>query len=215
MNDVYIQAPSAGDSAEGVEAPNSVWRSILDFILELVKVTVICAVIIILVRWLLFQPFYVNGASMEPSYYDGEYLIIYQLPFRFADRFHPFTEANRGRTIIFHPPNDPAQFYIKRLIGLPGERVKITEGQVYIYNSENQQGFLLSEGYLPLGTQTLSGNYDDIQLGLNEIYVLGDNRAHSLDSRRLGAIPISNVIGEPVLRGWPWDRFGVIKKPSY
>lgn len=192
-----------------------IWRSLLEFILELVKVTVICAVIIIMVRWLLFLPFYVKGTSMEPSFYDGEYLIIYQLPYRFPDRFNPFSEENRGASIIFHPPTDPKQFYIKRLIGLPGERVKIEDGQIYIFNSENPNGFLLNENYLTMGIQTLSGTYDNVQLDLNEVYVLGDNRSHSLDSRRFGPIPIKNIIGEPVIRGWPWNRVGIVKKPIY
>jgi len=200
---------------EFVQPKLNPWRSILEFILELVKVTAISATIIILVRWLFFQPFYVKGFSMEPNFSDGEYLIIYQLPYRFSERFNQFTQAHRGTPVIFHPPNNPKQFYIKRLIGLPGERVKIEDGKVRIYNNANPDGFILEENYLSGSAKTLSGTYNDVQLGLDQIFVLGDNRTHSLDSRRLGPIPTTNVIGEPILRGWPLDKIGVVRKPTY
>lgn len=147
---------------------------------------------------------------MEPNYFEGEYLIIYQLPYRFPDRFHKFTEANRGQALIVHPPNEPDQFYIKRLIGLPGERIVIDKGGIIIFNSSHPGGFSLDENYLPVTTETLSGSYNDIQLSLDEVFVLGDNRGLSLDSRSFGPIPKNKVIGEPILRGWPWERFGLI-----
>ncbi|MFH1712936.1 MAG: signal peptidase I [Candidatus Jacksonbacteria bacterium] len=203
------------NNAELNQHKNPWWRNILDFVLELVKVTAICASIIILVRWFLFQPFYVKGSSMEPNFFDGEYLIIYQLPYRFPQKFGKFQEEDRGRTLIFHPPNDPKEFYIKRLIGLPGERVEITDGRVKIYNDIYPNGFILDENYLPFEIKTLSGSYNDILLGVDQIYVLGDNRGYSLDSRRLGPVPMQNVIGEPVFCGWPLDKIGLLKKPEY
>ena len=203
------------DNSETFEPRESWTRSLADFFLELIKVVAICASIIILVRWLLFQPFYVKGSSMEPNYHDGEYLIIYQLPYRFPDLFKTFTEKERGRTIIFHPPNDPKEFYIKRLIGLPGERVKIEDGTVTIYNSENPEGFVLGEEYLPKGVRTLPGNTSEVTLGVDKIFVLGDNRGASLDSRRIGSVSIQNVLGEPIIRGWPLNKIGILKKPLY
>jgi len=191
------------------------WRAVLEFVLELVKVTAVCAIVIIMIRWFLFQPFYVKGSSMEPNFYEGEYLIIYQLPYRFPGRFNAFKEGDRGKALILHPPNDPKEFYIKRLIGLPGERIKIENGKIKIYNAATPNGFLLDESYLPKGLNTLQGRYDDVQLSLDEVYVLGDNRGYSLDSRRIGPIPIKNVIGTPVVRGWPFDRAGLIKNPKY
>jgi len=180
------------------------------FFIELVKIVAVCVSIIIVVRWFLFQPFYVKGSSMEPNFYDGEYLIIYQLPYRFPGRLHKFSEKDRGKVIIFHPPNEMDQFYIKRIIGLPGERVEIVDGKIKIYNEENSAGFILDEKYLDDSVQTLSGMYDDITLGLKEIYVLGDNRSRSLDSRRIGPIPIYNLIGTPIVRGWPIEKAGLI-----
>jgi len=195
-NTVLVQPQKAG------------YRGVLEFILELIKVVAICAGIIILIRWLFFQPFYVKGSSMEPNFEEGEYLIIYQLPYRFPERFSVYQEKDRGIPIIFHPPNDPQQFYIKRLIGLPGERVIIKENKVKIINSTNPDGFYLDEPYLSTGEQTLPGSYDDVWLSLDQVYVLGDNRTRSLDSRRIGPIPIDHVIGKPILRGWPINRAG-------
>lgn len=192
--------------------PRSRLGETLDFIVELIKVVAICASFLILVRWFLFQPFIVKGSSMEPNFYDKEYLIIYELPYHFPSIFKVFTENDRGRALIVHPPNDPKEFYIKRLIGLPGERIWIQGGRVTIYNTVRPEGFTLDELYLPPGAQTFPGSYEDVTLGLDEIYVLGDNRGASLDSRRIGPIPIKNVIGEPIFRGWPLQRIGLIKR---
>lgn len=189
----------------------SKWRSAFEFFVELIKVTVICATIIIAVRFFLFQPFIVKGQSMEPNFYDGDYLIIYQLPYRFPEVFKSFSEEDRGISIIFHPPNAEDQFYIKRLVGLPGEEVEIKEGKVTVYNDHFLNGFVLDELYLEEGLQTIGKGDGKLKLGMNEVYVLGDNRGRSFDSRQIGPIPIKNVVGRPVLRSWPIYRAGIIK----
>lgn len=210
INNMNAESLENSQSASTTDK-TSKWRAALEFAVELARVTVICAVIIISVRWFLFQPFYVNGSSMEPNFYDGEYLIIYQLPYRFPNQFHGFTEENRGQVLIFRPPNALDQFYIKRLIGLPGEEVEIKDGKVIIYNDRFPDGFQLEEHYIPFGVLTMTDSHDRIRIGQDEIYVLGDNRTRSLDSRRIGTVPIKNVIGRPVIRGWPITRAGVIK----
>ncbi len=194
-----------------ITPPRSRIGETLDFIVELVKIVAICASFLVAVRWLLFQPFIVKGSSMEPNFYDDEYLIIYELAYHFPKVFKVFAEDDRGRVLILHPPTDPKEFYIKRLIGLPGERVRIHEGRVTIYNDTHPDGLTLDESYLPHGLQTFPGNSEDVTLNMDEIYVLGDNRGASFDSRRIGPIPIKNVIGEPIFRGWPLKRIGLIK----
>lgn len=194
-----------------IEPPRSRFSEALDFAVELIKIVAVCASMLILVRWFLFQPFIVKGSSMEPNFYEDEYLIIYELPYHFPKMFGKFSEDDRGRALIVHPPNDPKEFYIKRVVGLPGERVRIQDGRVTIYNTAHPDGFTLNESYLSPGAQTLTEDrYKDITLGLDEIYVLGDNRGASLDSRRIGPIPVKNVIGEPILRGWPLERIGLL-----
>ncbi len=197
-----------------IEPHRSRFGEAMDFAVEMIKIIAVCASFLILVRWFLFQPFIVKGSSMEPNFYEDEYLIIYELPYHFPKIFNTFTESQRGQTLIIHPPTDPKEFYIKRMIGLPGERVQIKDGRVTIYNEANQNGIILNESYLPAGMQTLTGDHADVALGLDEIYVLGDNRNASLDSRRIGPIPIKNVIGEPVFRGWPPDRIGIVRRLS-
>lgn len=186
---------------------DSFWRSAGEFFIEIVKVIVISLAIIIPVRYFLIQPFYVKGASMEPNFYDHEYLIINEIGYRFE-------KPQRGEIVVFRYPRDPRQYFIKRVIGLPGETVKIKDGKVFIYNNENPQGIAIDEElYLPEETRT-SGN-KEVQLGQDEYYLLGDNREYSLDSRNFGPVPARLIIGKVWLRGWPFDRITVFSPPAY
>ena len=178
----------------------------LAFLFELVQIAAISLAIIIPVRYFLVQPFYVKGASMEPNFFDHEYLIIDEISYRLR-------EPVRGDIMIFRYPADPKQFFIKRLIGLPGETVEIIEGQIKIYNSENPNGFVLSEDkYLE---QPFTATARTVTLKDNEYYVLGDNRVASLDSRYFGPITGDMVIGRVWVRGWPLDRWKVFEAPDY
>src|SRR4030042_1250407 len=122
-------------------------KNFLSFIFELIKIVVISRVIIIPIRYFLIQPFYVKGASMEPNFYDHEYLIIDEITYR-------FNEPKRGDIVVFRYPRDPQEYFIKRVIGLPGEEVQIKDGGVIIINKENPDGISLEENYLPTGTKT-------------------------------------------------------------
>jgi len=184
------------------ESPQVTSGSALVFIGELVKIALISLAIIIPVRYYLIKPFYVNGASMEPSYYNHEYLIVDEISYR-------FNEPVRGEVVVFEYPRDPNQFFIKRIIGLPGERVVVVGGDVKIYNSKNLDGFVLSEPYLSDSAKTTGDA--DIVLKKGEYFVLGDNRNASLDSRRFGALSKDKIVGRTWLRGWPIDRIGVLE----
>jgi len=182
-------------------------KPVLRFIFELVKITFISLAIIIPVRYFLVQPFYVKGASMEPSFYDHEYLIINEINYRFA-------KPERGDVIVFRYPLDPSQYFIKRIVGMPGERIKIEKGRVKIFNQKYPEGIFLDESnYLLPGTRT-PGKID-VTLQENEYFVLGDNRNSSLDSRGFGPVPKENIVGKAWFRGWPVERIGVFKKPIY
>lgn len=178
----------------------------LAFLFELVQIAAISLAIIIPIRYFLVQPFYVKGASMEPNFFDHEYLIIDEISYRLR-------EPVRGDIMIFRYPSDPRQFFIKRLIGLPGETVEIIDGQIKIYNSEHPNGFVLAEDeYLD---QPFSATARTVTLKDNEYYVLGDNRVSSLDSRYFGPIKGDRVIGRVWIRGWPLDRWKVFEAPAY
>jgi len=183
-------------------------KNFFAYVFELIKVVVISLAIIIPVRYYLIQPFYVKGASMEPNFYDKEYLIIDEISYRFH-------EPARGDIIVFRYPRDPEEFFIKRVIGLPGERVQIKDGEVYIYNKENQNGVKLDEEYLPANLKTYGLNEEITTLGASEYYVLGDNRNSSKDSRSFGAVDKKFITGRVILRGWPFNRIDVFSAPAY
>ena len=179
-------------------------KKVIDFTLELVKVVVISLIIIFPIRFFIIQPFYVKGASMEPSFYDSEYLIIDEISYR-------MNEPERGDVIVFRYPRNPQEYFIKRIVGLPKENVQIKEGNVYIYNGYNPNGFIIKEDYVRDGVSTYSSHDDMVELSKDEYYVLGDNRTSSQDSRSFGAVNKSFIIGRVLFRGWPLDRVGIIK----
>jgi signal peptidase I len=178
------------------------------FVLELLKIIIISLVIIIPVRYFLIQPFYVKGASMEPNFYNNEYLIIDEITYRLH-------QPQRGDIIVFRYPKDPQEYFIKRVIGLPGEEVQIKDGGIMIFNSANPNGSNLKETYLDPELKTNSLTQEKIALGNNEYYVLGDNRNQSKDSRSFGPVDKSFIIGRVLFRGWPFNRVTVFETPQY
>lgn len=174
------------------------------FIAEIVQIAVLALAIILPVRYFLIQPFVVKGASMEPNFYDNEYLIIDELTFHFR-------APERGEIVVFRPPQHTDQYYIKRVIGLPGETVEIRSGKVTIYNDEHPNGFTLDETYIDQVTE----GRDRRTLGPDEYYVLGDNRDASLDSRYFGPVSIDRFVGRVWVRGLPIDRATAFDLPSY
>ncbi|MFH1255515.1 MAG: signal peptidase I [bacterium] len=183
-------------------------RNFLRYIFELVKVVAVSLAIIIPVRYYLIQPFYVKGASMEPNFYDKEYLIVDEISFRLKN-------PERGDIIVFKYPRNPEEYFIKRIIGLPGEKVQIKNGFVYIYNEKNPEGLKLEESYLPENDKTYGLNEESVTLNSNEYYVLGDNRNFSKDSRSFGAVDGELIIGRVLLRGWPFSRVHIFSAPNY
>ncbi len=181
-------------------------KAALGFLFELIQVMAISLAIIIPVRYFLIQPFYVKGASMEPNFFDHEYLIIDELSYRFH-------QPERGDIVVFRYPNDPKQFFIKRVIGLPGETVDIAGGQIKIFNTKEPNGVVLDEKtYLD---QDFTATTRTVTLKNDEFFVLGDNRAASLDSRYFGPVKQSFVVGRVWLRGWPFDRWKIFQDPQY
>lgn len=179
--------------------------SVVSWIIEVVQIGVLALALVVLIRTFLIQPFSVKGASMEPSYFNNEYLIIDEVTYRFR-------EPIRGEAVVFRYPVNPKEYFIKRIIGLPGEHVVIQGGAVRIINEEFPLGRPLSESYTD-GLETL-GEYDFV-LGDNEYFLMGDNRDASLDSRMFGPVTADHIIGRVWLRGWPPHRIGVMAVPGY
>lgn len=183
-------------------------KSFFSFIFELLKIVVISLVIIIPIRYFLVQPFYVKGASMEPTFYDHEYLIVDEITYRLH-------QPERGDVVVFRYPRNPQEYFIKRVIGLPEEKVQIKDNNIIIFNKEHPEGFVLDENYIPAEVKTYSLVEDVITLDKNEYYVLGDNRNSSKDSRSFGPVNKSFIIGRVLFRGWPFNRIDVFKGEEY
>jgi signal peptidase I len=170
----------------------SIWNSIREWI----QVIVIALVIALPIRWYVAEPFVVNGASMDPTFATGQFLIVDRLGYHFE-------EPKRGDVIVFQFPDDPTgkTYYIKRIIGLPGETVSIKDGAVTIINKDHPEGLTLSEPYL--SADHLSHDTSTRTLGSTEYFVMGDNRAQSSDSRYWGPLDKKFIIGRPVARLLP------------
>lgn len=143
---------------------------------------------------------------MEPNFEDGDYLLIDEISYRFND-------PARGDVIVFRFPEDRSQFFIKRIIGLPGETIEVKNNKIIIYNDENIEGFVLVENYLDPSQETLGNML--VRLDDNEYFVLGDNRLQSSDSRRWGPVNRTLITGRALLRAWPFNKFDKIGSVIY
>jgi signal peptidase I len=153
---------------------------------ELAKLLAIAAVIVVPFRAYVAQPFIVDGASMDPTFTNGQYLIVDELSYHFKS-------PERGSVLIFKFPKDTSKYFIKRVIGLPGETVSLKSGKVFINSKE------LDEPYI----KYTSDNTLSYTLAEGEYFVMGDNRSASADSRLWGPVPTRDIVGRPILRLWP------------
>ncbi len=186
-------------------------KNFFSFVWEIAKVLIISAAIILPIRYFLIQPFFVKGASMEPNFHDQEYLIVDEISYRFR-------QPDRGEVIVFRYPRNPQEYFIKRIIGLPGEDVQIKDGKVFIFNENYPEGFVLDETYLPPNFATFNQDETRVKVGPDEFYVLGDNRGASKDSRYFGAFDKSFITGKILFRGWPINKIQFFNKsywPQY
>jgi signal peptidase I len=196
---------------------DEVYLGVGGFIFEVIKIILLAFIVIVPVRVFLFQPFFVQGSSMQPNFEDGQYLIINELGYKripvgreglALTTVEPYKKIERQKAIVFRYPLDPQKYFIKRVVGLPGEKVEVKNGKVKIYNDENPDGFVLDESfYLSEGVKTVG----EVSLMLedNEYFVLGDNRQFSSDSRAWGPLEKKYVIGTVLLRAWPLDEVSV------
>lgn len=164
---------------------------------EIISFALIALAIVIPVRVFIAQPFIVQGASMEPTFDSGEYLIIDQLSYRFH-------APERGDVIVMRYPKDPSTFFIKRIIGLPDETVEINGEHVIIHPKNGGTPFTLDESFLD--PSRVGIQYGTYALGSDEYFVMGDNRIVSSDSRSWGALPKEDVVGKVLVRLFPLDR---------
>lgn len=170
---------------------------------EIIETVAIAVVAVVLVRSVVVQPFVVSGASMEPSFYNGNYLLVDELTYRFRS-------PERGEVIVFKYPGDHKSFYIKRIIGLPGEKIVLEKGKISVYKDGEKK--TLDEIYL--SSKYTSGAFE-ITLSNNEYFVMGDNRNFSFDSRSWGPLNRDDMIGVVRLRLWPVNEVMAFSTPTY
>ncbi len=176
-------------------------RSLREEIFETVRIVIVALLVVIPIRIFVAQPFIVRGASMKPNFLDGEYLVVDELSYR-------FTSPKRGDTVVFHYPRDERQFFIKRVIGLPGETVVISDGKVGIQKPDGTPVEDLDEPYL--APRSLTAPEELVKLKSDEYFVMGDNRADSFDSRSWGPLKEDLVIGKARFRLLPLSRLSAL-----
>jgi signal peptidase I len=178
--------PTAPDNANGTPKKEHP-------LVEIVRFAVLAIIIVVPIRMFVAQPFIVSGASMDDTFANGQYLIVDQVSYYFDD-------PDRGDVVIFRYPKDPSKFFIKRVIGLPGDTVIIEDGVVSIRNAANLGGFPIDEPYV--AAMADAAPLTEV-LGPREYFVMGDNRDQSSDSRVWGVLQEERIVGRAWLRLFP------------
>jgi signal peptidase I len=160
---------------------------------ELLETIVLSLVIFLLIR-LVIQNYRIESHSMQPNFFEGQFILVNKLAFKVG-------EPERGEVIVFHNPGNVEEDYIKRVIGLPGDEVEIRDQTVFV------NGEVLAE---PYATNPFTSNYGPESVPESHLFVMGDNRGNSSDSRRIGSIPQELIVGQAWLRVWPLDQWGLI-----
>lgn len=165
---------------------------------ELLRFTLIALIIVIPIRMFIAEPFVVSGSSMAPTFENGDYLIIDKISYELVS-------PKRNDVVVFQYPGDPSKFFIKRIIGLPNETVDIKGSTVTIINTENKQGFILSQPFV----KNQTNNVTHFELKNDEYFVMGDNRSASSDSRYWGAVKENFLEGKAFIRLLPVNQLGL------
>jgi len=195
-------------------------KGILHIVWEIAKTLIIAAVVVIFINTFIFQAYYVDGSSMNPDFINGDYLLVDKtktslknITSFFGDKSN--MQFTRGDVLVFRPPENMQIFYIKRVVGLPGERVTLKDGVLKIYNEKHPEGFVVDESYIDQNTK-MEGEVDTVVLPGN-LFVVGDNRkpGGSYDSRFWGQLPQKNVIGTAFFRVIPLNDAGFLNLPKY
>lgn len=179
-------------------------KGIVDFIMDILETIAFVGSLFIVTYLFIMQPHQVKGASMENTFQSGDYILTSKIAYKFSP-------PKRGDVIVFKSPKNPDIDYIKRIIGLPGDRIMISNGEVYL------NGTLLQENYIAAKTTLMEGGFmkEGVEVIVPEgyLFVMGDNRPRSSDSREFGFIPTTDVVGKVFFRYFPPHKTGWIKNP--
>lgn len=183
----------------------SILRKIYLFLIDIVQTLLIAAAVFLVIYVFIMRPFQVNGESMYPNFEDGEYVLTNLVGKRLSD-------PKRGDVIVFKAPMETDKDFIKRVVGLPGDRVMIKEGIVYVNGSK-----LDESSYLPESVKTFPGTFmkdsQEVEVPAGSLLALGDNRPYSSDSREWGFVPKKDIIGSSFFVYWPVSHAKRIQNP--
>jgi signal peptidase I len=187
------------NATEPLNSPVPNQRSLVGALLHWARDLIFSVVLAVIVILFLYQPVKVEGTSMMPTLDDQERIFIN----KFVYRLH-FGKIDRGDTVVFWFPGDPTKSYIKRVIGVPGDRVEVNQGSVFV------NGQALVEAYVPEEYRDQS-SMPERTVPEDEYFVLGDHRSSSNDSRAWGMVPRRYIYGKAVFIYWPLDKMGVLR----
>ena len=171
---------------------------------EWIKAIAIAVILVLLIRWLVFKPFIVDGPSMQPNFHTGERLIV-------SEWIYKFREPHRGEVVVFHASKE--KDYIKRVIGLPGEKIKIADGVVYINGEPLDEPYIEQAilDYRKTHATEYNADFPETSVAEGTVFVMGDNRVDSSDSRMIGSIPFGDIIGRADIVFLPLNDLSFIK----
>ena len=196
--DAYLEAIETESIESQVgEETSANWDAVKSVLREIIETVVLTLVIFFLIQTVV-RNFRVVGTSMEPNLHNGQYLIIDKISYRLG-------EPKQGDVIVFEPPNRPDEDYVKRVIGLPGDLVEIRSGQVFINNELLDEPYIVRPGAYSMQPR---------RVGVDELFVLGDNRNSSSDSRNWGMLPQDKMVGRAWISYWPPSQWGVIPRDA-
>ncbi|MEK9179142.1 MAG: signal peptidase I [Patescibacteria group bacterium] len=206
ITDVWVK-PDQDRPADPEEKGKNIFVRMLDLVFDFLQSIALGGAFFVVLYLYIIQPHQVKGNSMYPTYKDKEYILTDKITYKFKS-------PERGEVIILQSPKNPDIEYIKRIIGLPGDLIRVKDGRVYLNEKP-----LNESAYLQVLTPIFPGGFlqEDMKVTIppDNFFVMGDNRPGSSDSREFGFVPVSHVVGHVIFRYFPLDRFGVIEKPSY
>lgn len=183
----------------------AILRAIYTFFIDTVQTLLLTASVFLVVYIFLFRPFEVNGQSMYPTFHNGELVLTNLISLKTG-------LPQRGDVVVMQAPDDPEKDYIKRVVGMPGDSVMLKDGDVYVNNRKLDEGAYLASDVKTSGGAFIS-NGQTVFVPPGEYFVMGDNRPNSKDSRALGFIKQTALIGKSFFVYWPPDRMKLVKNP--
>lgn len=171
-------------------------NSFVSFIKELPLLIIVAFLVAWAIKSFIIQPFFIPSGSMEPTFYDGDHVLVNKFIYRFS-------EPKRGDVIVFKYPLDKTKDYIKRIIAVGGETIEVRSGDVFINGKEIYEPYLKSN--------VVGSDFGPVKIPKNKYFVLGDNRDNSSDSRTWGLLPPKNILGKAIVLYWPLNRVGIVK----